>query len=128
VRLAGAEEHGDLFEVGGFGSFKAVNVGTEGAQRDSAGTEDMFAEVVGVGELWDPLGGNEARDLDTSKASGHERVDQAQLLAQGDREALVLETVARRDFVKGNSIGKLFEEAHAAEGSPDSMPRQAIAK
>ena len=73
----------------------------------------VTGNLVGIGELRDPLRRDEARELDALQARGGERVREAELVAQEHGGALVLEAVAERDLVEGNLGRERVEEAHA---------------
>ncbi len=110
VRLAGAEEDGDLAEAGLQRPLQPAGVGDERAVGDARGRLDGPGQLLGVGELGHPLGRDEAGDLDALQARGAQRLDEAALAVEGDQRRLVLEAVAGADLVDRGAIAHRREQ------------------
>src|SRR5450756_1944642 len=70
---------------------------------DAGPSRERRQDLVGVGELGDPVWSHEARRLDLAQAGRHEQLDEAHLGRRRDRRGLVLEAVARSDLVDADA-------------------------
>ena len=101
VRLARRQEgRRDLHAAGRAKARVAALVRHQRAVADAGKHGQRRRQLVGVGELRDPLRGDEGGDLDAAQPGERQARHQLALRGGGDRVGLVLQPVARTDLVE----------------------------
>src|SRR5690606_41476390 len=67
-------------------------------------TGDAAHDLCGIGHLRHPVGAYETRDLDLPEAAIGQHVNEADLVGDRDDPRLILQAVARPDFIHLNEI------------------------
>ena len=98
VRFARRDEDRDLGQSGSAPA-TGLSVRAEGAERHPRGGLGA-RHLVRVGQLRNPLGADEAGDLDPRQTGPDEGVDETQLAPERDGRPLVLQAVAGRHLVE----------------------------
>ncbi len=93
-------------------SLESPLVGDEHAHRHVVGQRDRLQYLLGVGELRDDVGTDEARDLDPPEPGAPEQLDQPHLLGRRDHLGFVLKAVPRTDLPDANLVRK---RAHSGD-------------
>ena len=105
---ATAAESRQLFAERGV---EAAAVGHQARQHHAVPARHAARDLGGVGQLRDPLGADEAGDLDARQAAVDQRRDERDLVAGRDVARLVLQAVAGPDLVHGDARRELHADA-----------------
>ncbi len=102
--LGGGREDGDGLDAGCLGALEAALVRHQHRVADTCPPFEASHQLVGVGQLRDRRGRDEAGGLDLAQPRVGQEPDERQLVVGADRRLLVLETVARTDLVDPNVV------------------------
>ena len=104
--------HRDGVHAGGAGALVALDVRHQGAQFDARGRAQGACQGLGAGHLRDRSRGHETADFDMRQTGAEQRLHETPALRRAQRLVLVLQAVARPDFIEDNRVDER-RAAHA---------------
>ena len=106
-RLRSGREHGDLQHAGLQRALEALEVGNQRGIPHAARAVNPGKHLLGFRQLRNRLFRNERADLDRGQTRLGQTIDETDFRIRRERLGLVLQTIARTDFVNDGVLGQV---------------------